>query len=44
MKFQVTVIPSGNATAVEVPAEVMQALGPEAQKCDNAGSASWLRL
>jgi len=29
MKFRTRVIPSGNATAVEVPAEVMQALGPE---------------
>lgn len=31
MKFRATVIPSGNATAVEVPAEVMAALGPEAR-------------
>lgn len=29
MKFRARVIPSGNATAVEIPAEVMQALGPE---------------
>jgi len=29
MKFQAKVIPSGNATAVEIPAAVMQALGPE---------------
>jgi hypothetical protein len=27
MKFRATVIPSGNATAVEVPAEVMASLG-----------------
>ena len=27
MKFQAKVIPSGNATAVEVPADVMKALG-----------------
>ena len=31
MKFQATVIPSGNATAVVVPATVMEALGPEAR-------------
>lgn len=31
MKFRATVIPSGNATAVEVPAEVMQSLGSEAR-------------
>jgi hypothetical protein len=31
MKFDATVIPSGNATAVEVPAEVMAALGPDAR-------------
>jgi hypothetical protein len=31
MKFRATVIPSGNATAVEVPAEVMKALGPDAR-------------
>jgi uncharacterized protein YdeI (YjbR/CyaY-like superfamily) len=31
MKFRATVIPSGNATAVEVPDEVMAALGPEAR-------------
>lgn len=31
MKFRATVIPSGNATAVEVPAEVMTALGSEAR-------------
>lgn len=29
MKFQARVIPSGNATGVEIPAEVMQALGPD---------------
>lgn len=29
MKYQATVIPSGNATAVEIPAEVMKGLGPE---------------
>jgi hypothetical protein len=29
MKFHAKVIPSGNATGVEVPAEVMQALGPQ---------------
>lgn len=29
MKFQAKVIPSGNATAVVVPATVMEALGPE---------------
>jgi len=28
MKFQARVIPSGNATGVEVPDDVMQALGP----------------
>lgn len=28
MKFKATVIPSGNATAVEVPADVLTALGP----------------
>jgi hypothetical protein len=27
MKFQAKVIPSGNATAVEIPAEIMEALG-----------------
>ena len=31
MKFRARVIPSGNATAVEVPASVMQALGPQAR-------------
>lgn len=31
MKFAATVIPSGNASAVEVPAEVMAALGPQAR-------------
>ncbi len=31
MKFTATVIPSGNATGVEVPETVMQALGPEAR-------------
>ena len=29
MKFKARVIPSGNATAIEVPAAVMQALGPQ---------------
>ncbi len=29
MKFQAKVIPSGNATAVEVPDDVMEALGPQ---------------
>jgi hypothetical protein len=29
MKFQAEVIPSGNATAVEIPTEVMAALGPD---------------
>lgn len=29
MKFQALVIPSGNATGVEVPDDVMQALGPK---------------
>lgn len=29
MKFRAKVIPSGNATAVEVPAKVMAALGPQ---------------
>jgi len=29
MKFRATVIPSGNATAVEVPAKVLAALGPQ---------------
>ncbi|WP_395449901.1 DUF1905 domain-containing protein [Aminobacter sp. UC22_36] len=29
MKFQALVIPSGNATGVEVPDEIMQALGPK---------------
>ncbi|HWA19126.1 MAG TPA: YdeI/OmpD-associated family protein [Devosia sp.] len=31
MKFKATVIPSGNASGVEVPDRVMQALGPEAR-------------
>lgn len=31
MQFRAIVIPSGNATAVEVPDEVMQSLGPEAR-------------
>ena len=31
MKFRTLLIPSGNATGVEVPAEVMEALGPEAR-------------
>ena len=31
MKFTAVVIPSGNATAVEVPDDVAQALGPEAR-------------
>ena len=31
MKFRATLIPSGNATAVEVPAAVTQALGGEAR-------------
>ena len=31
MKFTATVIPSGNATAVEVPSAVMASLGPEAR-------------
>jgi hypothetical protein len=31
LKFTATVIPSGNATAVEVPDAVMQALGPQAR-------------
>lgn len=31
MRFQATVIPSGNATAVELPAEVVKALGPAAR-------------
>jgi antitoxin component of MazEF toxin-antitoxin module len=31
MKFRAKVIPSGNATAVEVPTEVMAALGAEAR-------------
>lgn len=29
MKFHAKVIPSGNATGVEIPPEVMQALGPD---------------
>lgn len=29
VKFKAKVVPSGNATAVEVPDKVMQALGPE---------------
>jgi uncharacterized protein YdeI (YjbR/CyaY-like superfamily) len=31
MKFKAVVIPSGNATGVEVPDKTMQALGPEAR-------------
>lgn len=31
MKFKATIIPSGNATAVEIPDKVVQALGPEAR-------------
>lgn len=31
MQFRVVVIPSGNATAVEIPDDVMQPLGPEAR-------------
>jgi len=31
MKFRAKVIPSGNATAVELPARVIDALGPEAR-------------
>lgn len=31
MKFAATVIASGNATAVEVPAQAMKALGPQAR-------------
>lgn len=31
MKFRAAVIPSGNATGFEVPAEIMKALGPEAR-------------
>ena len=31
MKFKAKIIPSGNATAVEVPDKVMLALGPEAR-------------
>lgn len=31
MQFRAVVIPSGNATAVEVPDAVMQSLGPEAR-------------
>lgn len=31
MKFKAQLIPSGNATAVEVPEAVMKALGPEAR-------------
>ena len=31
MKFRAIVIPSGNATAVEVPPEIVEALGPEAR-------------
>jgi uncharacterized protein YdeI (YjbR/CyaY-like superfamily) len=29
MKFRAKVIPSGNATAVEIPAKILAALGPE---------------
>jgi uncharacterized protein YdeI (YjbR/CyaY-like superfamily) len=31
MKFKAKVIPSGNATGVEIPAKVMKALGPSAR-------------
>ena len=31
MQFRAVVIPSGNATAVEIPDDVMQSLGPEAR-------------
>lgn len=31
MQFRAVVIPSGNATAVEIPDEVMRSLGPEAR-------------
>jgi len=31
MQFRAVVIPSGNATAVEIPGDVMQSLGPEAR-------------
>ncbi len=31
MKFRARLVPSGNATAVELPAEVVAALGPEAR-------------
>ena len=31
MQFRATVIPSGNATAVELPDDVMRSLGPEAR-------------
>jgi bifunctional DNA-binding transcriptional regulator/antitoxin component of YhaV-PrlF toxin-antitoxin module len=31
VRFRAKVIPSGNATGVEIPAEVMQALGPQAR-------------
>jgi len=31
MKFRAPLIPSGNATAVEVPADVMASLGPDAR-------------
>ena len=31
MRFRATVIPSGNATAIELPAEVVKALGPAAR-------------
>ncbi len=31
MKFQAQIIPSGNAAGVEVPPEVMKALGPQAR-------------
>ena len=31
MKFQARVIPSGNATAVEIPPQVIESLGPEAR-------------
>ena len=31
MKFRAKVIPSGNATAIEIPTKVMEALGPQAR-------------
>ncbi len=43
MKFRATIIPSGNATAVEVPAEVMVTLGPDARPpvAITINGASW---